>query len=285
MGIANVGHVEMEVQLERLITPHGDCKPTSTRASLTWSQISLPLMGIANMTAYGLRHLVLIHSLPLMGIANGHLAAVRHRDQLGLITPHGDCKPPSFDMGDPFPELITPHGDCKPAIRVVSGPDPPLITPHGDCKRRWSGQMQGGLIRPITPHGDCKRQSPRRSTPRLSSHYPSWGLQTNLLAGQPAIMLITPHGDCKRACRPLNAAVRYELITPHGDCKQFDLEPCRSPTGKRLSLPLMGIDPGLPPWGLQTMGLVDHLITPHGDCKPLLILSLRRLACRRPART
>ena len=96
MGIVNGEIKDEKPEHENtLITPHGDCKPYIQALSLRVAYFSLPLMGIVNRSGSARSIRASASSLPLMGIVNLKTGS-DDRCVIVLITPHGDCKPPSF---------------------------------------------------------------------------------------------------------------------------------------------------------------------------------------------
>ena len=203
-----------------------------------------------------------------------------------LITPHGDWKPGTAGRaGSPWPShypswgletghhgvarlsgdaLITPHGDWKPShkrrSRSFSRSSLPLMR-IGNRFRELDGAATDSSL-PLMGIGNTSRTS--RDTRRLTSHYPSWGLETchpEAVLRQPVNSLPLMGIGNKRSAAWMLAGV----VTTH--YPSWGLETRNLQHGRRSllhSLPLMGIgnhDPA---------GRYDQrqpLITPHGDWK------------------
>ena len=189
---------------------------------------SLPLMGIGNLEDLELIEQDGVFSLPLMGIGNVRGPRPEHR-QSGLITPHGDWKRERIpNRAEPAKFLITPHGDWKQLMKIRS---------LASCT----------ISLPLMGIGN-RACSPARND-RPATHYPSWGLETNVRVrlGAHNRALITPHGDWKR------------YIAAERDHMEID------------SLPLMGIGNVLEQlWG--AFRLMDSL--------PLMGIGNQRLRVR-----
>ena len=172
---------QVERGTARLITPHGDRKPTQGKP-ITACPYSL---------------------ITLMGIGNGSSSRRWEREFLTLITPHGDRKPPA-ELGDSdrLMTLITPHGDRKPL------PPTFMVTPLHPHYPSWGSETPAGVVfsfqlcrysslplmgigsvagpgrgkarlHLITPHGDRKPEPrPAWWSRHRRPHYPSWGSET-----------------------------------------------------------------------------------------------------------
>ena len=170
-----------------LITPHGDRKPEAKRrahrcgrcshypswgsetlallASHRSGAISLPLMGIGNLTRYIRPQLLPTVSLPLMGIGN--------------LTRY--IRPPLL----PTVSLPLMGIGNRTALRAAQCAQPLLITPHGDRKPvRGAG---GGVHRRpadlITPHGDRKLSPMRAAAMICQCSLPLMGIGNPISTG------------------------------------------------------------------------------------------------------
>ena len=189
--------------LNRLITPHGDLKPTPVVILLSPTHYR---HGVE--TGVKLRDLEVSSHYPSWGFETAWANGGRTRREYGLGSHY-----PSWGFETALPDgsllrrLIT-----RSSIWI-------LITPHGDLK-------------------PLRALKPVDASHHPASHYPSWGFETlwsspgNLRANR---LLITPHGDLKLQHGSDVGRTRSEtdLITPHGDLKLWSLV---------LLPPRMGLD-------------------------------------------
>ena len=205
-----------------LITPHGDRKRALAEALEASVERSLPLMGIGNSVQSASYPANSTVSLPLMGIGNP------------------TARPPS-------PSTARAHypswGSETIVIHAPGGDADDSLPLMGIGNNPWSNRTGNPLISlPLMGIGNPPpRRSSRAPTP---PHYPSWGSETDRLAGGPGLAV--------------------ELITPHGDRKRADV--CRFARHHSFSLPLMGIGNRHRLDAPEAAAV--HLITPHGDRKP-----------------
>ena len=207
-----------------------------------------------------------------------------------LITPHGDRKRLSIDLGDVRgTDLITPHGDRKPERRWPHRPASAAHYPSWGSETTAPEARSAEAARTSLPlmgignsYRRCGRSRPTRT------HYPSWGSETRQSVGseeRDRFRLITPHGDRKRgrAC-PWGSAPTSSLplmgignraYSPGYSSGYASHYPSWGSETRRssvdtpralVSLPLMGIGNVLDP-ELARRRLLG-LITPHGDRKP-----------------
>ena len=233
-----------------LITPHGDRKPLLRR---------LPrLLRVAHYPSWGSEtgvwptpvEVTVNTSLPLMGIGNlDDQANVAHCGCDGRL-------------------LITPHGDRKPAVartdHVHALPSLPLM---GIGNRRDFEHEVAGVMVLITPHGDRKRQRHADRSVRRTSHYPSWGSETN---GFPHLVL-----------RSTFSLPLMGIGNPSGQRRGAPESPSHYPSwGSETIVRPRGAQrvttwSHYPSWGSETSGTFsnahegrnENLITPHGDRK------------------
>ena len=215
-----------------------------------------------------------------------HVVGLGEHDAHCLITPHGDWEPggparcsprwcaphyPSWGLGTGRSSRVRP--DTKHSLplmgignfeRPAPSRTPCASLPLMGIGNRYAGQHLGDSRELITPHGDWEPRSAAPDRRRRTSHYPSWGLGTVLVADFPE--------PASRSSLPLMGI---------GNPRSLD-----DPRRHHASLPLMGIGNAVKPEtrldgpdSLPLMGIgnpadamrewvVTDLITPHGDWEP-----------------
>ena len=235
----------------RLITPHGDRKPSARGCGACSADSSLPLMGIGNREGIRLR----------LGAGGG------------LITPHGDRKPvpPPRDrrscLSTHYPSWGSETGSAICGARPSAPWSSLPLMGIGNFGPLLAAGQPPDRAQLITPHGDRKLESriERYGTGGEQAHYPSWGSETRLplngtsskekaslpLMGIGNLVVRRIYGahitdslplmgiGNPAACAGRRRPPPAPLITPHGDRKRYLAE---SVAGvRRASLPLMGI--------------------------------------------
>ena len=178
MGIGNLADRPPAVQVQILITPHGDWKRQARSQARATLAASLPLMGIGNGFMGGIKS-TLSHSLPLMGIGNARMLGCDRPSVVALITPHGDWKRPEQRT---LHRSSPPHYPSWGLETTVENYSPELL--EHSLPLMGIGNLSAARVVPScsisslplmgigNPQGGRQRREP------AIAHYPSWGLET-----------------------------------------------------------------------------------------------------------